>query len=183
MIKTFEQKATALEQKLELAKELGLKDQVSLIHKEIKINELEQKNTYLEVTRAEARGAMCPKKEIKFEQKMIGKWWRKDWAECQWGRNAWSFMSKDCGRTDTHIHIAQPGLHAEIPGRPMTELAEPTPLPMAALIRMKEAKEKNIFDHFEVWRPETDSEEKTRLEDPWLVGAVGSRYFKLCDWR
>lgn len=58
-------------------------------------------------------------------------------------------------------------------------------LPMSALCRLKEAKEKNLFDHFEVWRPS-----EWKAPDPWLVGVwyedkrhAKSHYFKVCDWR
>lgn len=61
-------------------------------------------------------------------------------------------------------------------------------LPMSALCRMKEAKEKNLFDHFEVWRPA-----EWKAPDPWLVGvwydaaerrSLGNaHYYKVCDWR
>lgn len=61
-------------------------------------------------------------------------------------------------------------------------------LPMSALCRMKEAKEKNLFDHFQVWRPS-----EWKAPDPWLVGVYypektpdltqDALYFKVCDWR
>lgn len=60
-------------------------------------------------------------------------------------------------------------------------------LPMSALCRMKEAKEKNLFDHFEVWRPAD-----WKAPDPWLVGVYyktdgrsqgTTHYYKVCDWR
>jgi hypothetical protein len=61
-------------------------------------------------------------------------------------------------------------------------------LPMSALCRLKEAKAKNMFGHFEVWRPS-----EWKAPDPWLVGvyerqANGAenflpRYYKVCDWR
>lgn len=62
----------------------------------------------------------------------------------------------------------------------------PAMLPLPALIRLKEAKEREIFDSYEVWRPVT-KEEYAQLTDPWLVGIVYDdgkmRCFKLCDWR
>lgn len=61
-----------LNRKLELAKELGLKEQVSIIHKEIKIAHIEQKSTYEEVTLEQARDAMCPKNVLTFKRKMTG---------------------------------------------------------------------------------------------------------------
>lgn len=56
-------------------------------------------------------------------------------------------------------------------------------LPMAALCRLKEAKEKKMFDSFEVWRPA-----EWKAPDPWLVGVWNeddgkTHYFKVCDWR
>lgn len=55
-------------------------------------------------------------------------------------------------------------------------------LPMSALCRLKEAKEKDIFDSFEVWRPS-----EWKAPDPWLVGVHMDQgravYFKVCDWR
>ena len=60
-------------------------------------------------------------------------------------------------------------------------------LPMSALCRLKEAKEKNLFDHFEVWRPA-----EWKAPDPWLVGVFyetdgrspgTAHYYKVCDWR
>lgn len=56
-------------------------------------------------------------------------------------------------------------------------------LPMAALCRLKEAKEKKMFDSFQVWRPA-----EWKAPDPWLVGVWNeedgkTHYFKVCDWR
>lgn len=54
---------------------------------------------------------------------------------------------------------------------------EDTDLPNAALIRLKEAKDKDIFDWFEVWYP------TEHAPDPWLVGCFQGKFYKICDWR
>ena len=61
-------------------------------------------------------------------------------------------------------------------------------LPMAALCELANAKNKDLFDSYQVWRPK-----EWKAPDPWLVGvyikrdergqAQGARFFKLCDWR
>lgn len=179
-IQTHEQKLHHLQQKLELAKELGLTQQMAMICNEIRISKLEQTCTYPEVTQQEARAAMCPITVTEFKPKWVG-FMKKEKCGYEVMPRGFTLFSgpHPCEKIDKHSHTDQLGLRSEI--LQLTE--EKTLLPLAALIRMKEAKEKNVFESFQVWRPETASEAEARKLDPWLVGVVGNRYFKLCDWR
>lgn len=185
---TVEQKKHGLEQKLELAKELELKEQVAMIWKEIKVCDIEQTTTYEKVTVEKCRELLCPKTVTEFKAKRIGHIlpWKRDWVECQHGKREEAFMfslflglNSACEKIVCHTHTEQPQIVREKLG---TE-KNTTALPTAALILMREAKSRNLFDHFEIWRPETQAETKARLDDPWLVGCVDNHFYKLCDWR
>lgn len=185
----LKQKTNQFEERIAIAKELGLENQVSLLKRAMKIFDIEQKNTYPEVTIKDAREAMCPKTTTEFKAKRINRWkfWDKDWAECEVIlQQQGIFTNSDvvCEKIVDHNHVDQKAIVREhMSGKDIGYGENITLLPMAALLRMKEAKDKNIFHSFEVWRPESESEQEARLLDPWLVGVIGQRYFKLCDWR
>lgn len=168
-----------LQQRMQLAAELGLRNQQIMIGKEIKVLEVLQKCTWPEVTPGEARNAMCPIEIVSFKQPV--KWYQRiygtDLRKCAFIEYSSMFGHNRCNDTEDHGHTKQLGLEME------SVEGTGAQLPMAALLRLKEAKAKNFFESFQVWRPETASEAEARMLDPWLVGVVNGRYFKLCDWR
>lgn len=186
MTKTLEQKTHGLQEKLELAKSLGLIAQVQMIEEEIKRIAFDQKNIYPQVTEEEAQEAMC-EKEIHQH---------KGWKSCRFfTKYRYQHIQENpiyCGKWKAHTHIKfKQQLKKETIGFGQKELSmfgeytvkESTTMPMAALLRLKEAKDKNFFDSFQIWRPETESEKEARLLDPWLVGIHQGKAYKLCDWR
>lgn len=186
MTKTYEQKKTTLNQRLELAKELGLVSQVAMLEMEMQEVQFEQVNTYQLVTKAEAQKAMCQSKSHKHGSR---------WMSCRHILFYQLATIKEwpvrCGKTGIHEHVVYAQeIASESIGfgqKVATQFGEfavqeITRLPMAAMLRLKEAKEKGFTD-FEVWRPETNDEKLRRELDPWLVGVRFGKFYKLCDWR
>lgn len=207
--RTNEQKKNSLEQKLELAKELGLVAQVEMIENEIQKGKFEKLCPYPEVTMNQAREAMCEPYFFKYERPgpitvfmNMGILLSKHACRWCWSNEAYGYFDRKeqknlDDRDKTHEHHVfryflkkeEVGLgqkatsHFNGEGSVQYEVREITELPMAAMLRLKEAKDKNLFSSFEIWRPESMSEKEARLHDPWLVGVFDNRYFKLCDWR
>lgn len=191
LTKTYEQKKTALEQKLELAKELGLVSQVEMLEGEIRQNEIDQRNPYPEVTKKEACIAMLPKEVvahktylipcrhiIRYQLATIKQWPIRCW---KWGKHEHTKYLKEL-LTET-VGFGQEQTNSYLGSSYKWVVKEKAKLPLSAMIRLKEAKEKNFFESFQIWRPETESEQEARLLDPWLVGVLNDRFYKIADWR
>lgn len=194
----------SLQERLNLARELEAKGQVKLFEAEIKRVQrafmVDHMNPYPEVTRDMAMDAMCgPIKKDQRDDETMQKLAPSGTFEGTSLLRALLYSQLSPGHTisiprlgqgynqnwygrGTHKYdleqatVMMPGLGIE--GATESEVL----LPMSALCRLKEAKEKDIFDHFQVWRPT-----EYKAPDPWLVGVYRAglkwRYFKICDWR
>ncbi len=177
---------------------------------------IEHRNPYPEVTKDDARNSMCEptalepfqskalQSALEDVEKLLAQEGIKTGAQLKrhvdlFGdehlRREYDYVALDVfgSRRERQTHkydlacevltVGEPQNFVTYEGRHDTEVM----LPMAALCRLKEAADKNMFDAYEVWRPS-----EWKAPDPWLVGVqviqnrnedTKRRYFKVCDWR
>ena len=163
-------KIAALNERLQLAKELKLLAEIRLYESDIQI--LEKNINYEEVTVGQAESLLCKSQNVfckpfypfgdsKHKGRSCERFWPHMYVEKQ-RLSRTSVCVSNTGYMYNGKHINRANI----------------PFPVMCL--MKDAVSKG-FSVFEVWEPMPFGAEKPI--DPWLIGILGDKYFKIADWR
>lgn len=163
-VRRLPHKIVQLQERLGVAIDAKATRQATIIREKIKKEyiswRIENECPYPEVNQIQAKKEMCTA-IASFPGVTTWDRMRQNFKRCGFRR---------CWQDEAHTHNAE--LLCE------TLNSEGIEIPYAALIRLREAQDKKLFDTFEIWRPVAE----LPVADPWLIGRVYGRFFKICAW-